>query len=362
LSYLQQVVNRIVSTSNGSYSYDANGNTMTDASGKSYTWNFENRLVSAVVPGTGTVAFKYDPFGRRVYKSSPNFTGIFAYDGYNLIETMSSSGAVVARYTQTQNIDEPLAEVCPGGSSYYEADGLGSITSLSNSGGSVANTYTYDSFGNVTNFTGTISNPFRYAARESDPETGLNYNRARYYEPSNGRFMSEGPIRFMGGINFYAYVGNSPLDFVDPFGLCPPQNQPVVLQNPCQVQGRALPPSAYAQSGQAALANPSNFYLDVAMGFPRGSYLDAQPLASGTRFQNQAYGNYVYGVYMQAAGFSLYQTLSDAEAYAAYSKVWNWNQYSGDQMDPNYTLLPAASVTNITNGYNAQANGTDLIP
>jgi len=58
-----------------SYTYDANGNTLTDASGKSYTWDFENRLVSAVVPGTGTVNFKYDPFGRRIYKLSPNFIG-----------------------------------------------------------------------------------------------------------------------------------------------------------------------------------------------------------------------------------------------------------------------------------------------
>ena len=49
--------------------YDANGNTLSDPSGKSYSWDFENRLVQAVVPGTGTVAFKYDPFGRRIQKS-----------------------------------------------------------------------------------------------------------------------------------------------------------------------------------------------------------------------------------------------------------------------------------------------------
>jgi len=51
------------------YAYDANGNTLSDPSGKSYSWDFENRLVQAVVPGTGTVAFKYDPFGRRIQKS-----------------------------------------------------------------------------------------------------------------------------------------------------------------------------------------------------------------------------------------------------------------------------------------------------
>ena len=59
----------------GSYTYDANGNTLSDASGKSYTWDFENRMVQAVVPGTngGTSTFKYDPFGRRIQKSGPGF-------------------------------------------------------------------------------------------------------------------------------------------------------------------------------------------------------------------------------------------------------------------------------------------------
>jgi hypothetical protein len=55
-------------------SYDNNGNTLTDASGKSSTWDFENRMVQAVVPGTNggtTTTFKYDPFGRRIQKSGP---------------------------------------------------------------------------------------------------------------------------------------------------------------------------------------------------------------------------------------------------------------------------------------------------
>jgi RHS repeat-associated protein len=198
---------------------DANGNTLTDPSGKSYSWDFENRMTQVVVPGTGTVAFKYDPFGRRIYKSSPNFTGIFAYDGGNLIETANSSGTVLASYTQGENLDEPLAELRSGGSSYYEADGLGSITSLSISTGTVANTYAYDSFGNLTNFTGTLKNPFQYASRESDPETSLYYNRARYYNPGTGRFLSEDPIRFYGGNNFYRYVLNNPVNFIDPTGL-----------------------------------------------------------------------------------------------------------------------------------------------
>jgi hypothetical protein len=70
--------NDLISTPSGSYTYDANGDTLTDASGKACTWDFENRLVQAVVPGT--VTFKYDHFGTRIQKSSPggitNFLGI----------------------------------------------------------------------------------------------------------------------------------------------------------------------------------------------------------------------------------------------------------------------------------------------
>jgi RHS repeat-associated protein len=217
--------------------YDANGNTLSDPSGKSYSWDFENRLTQALVPGTGTVAFKYDPFGRRIQKSGPLGTTNYLYDGKdirsNVIEEVDNSGNVLARYTQNRGIDQPLAEVRSSATSYYEADGLGSVTSLSGSTGAVANTYTYDSFGKVTNFAGTLSNPFQYTGHGSDPETNLDYYRFRYYDPSTGRFLSEDPIAFSGGIDFYSYVRNHPLDYVDLFGLScckkspppPPPNQ-----------------------------------------------------------------------------------------------------------------------------------------
>src|SRR6266487_348794 len=181
--------------------FDYNGNTLTKVVGSnttSYAWDIENRLSSVTLPGSGgTVNFKYDPFGRRVYKSSSSGTSVFAFDGDNLIEETNSSGAAVARYAQTQNIDEPLAMLRSAATSYYHADGLGSVTSLSNAAGSIANTYTYDSFGKLTNSTGSLVNPFRYTARESDTETSLYYYRARYYDPQTGRFTREDPASFL---------------------------------------------------------------------------------------------------------------------------------------------------------------------
>jgi RHS repeat-associated protein len=101
------------------------------------------------------------------------------------------------------------------------ADGLGSVTSLSSSAGSIANTYTYDSFGNLTNSTGSLTNSFRYTAREFDTETSLYYYRARYYDPNAGRFLSEDPIGFHAGIDQYRYALNNPTKYRDPSGLWP---------------------------------------------------------------------------------------------------------------------------------------------
>jgi RHS repeat-associated protein len=168
--------------------------------------------------GQASDSFKYDPFGRRIYKSSGSGASIYAYDGDNLIEKTNSTGGVVARYEQGLNIDEPLAMLQSATTSYYQADGLGSVTSLTNSTGANAETYSYDSFGNILATTGSLTNSFRYTGREFDSETSLYYYRARYYDPNSGRFLSEDSIGFAGGINFYSYVGNSSTGLVDPSG------------------------------------------------------------------------------------------------------------------------------------------------
>ena len=224
--YAVNASNELTSTPSTSYAYDHNGNTLTktDSTGTTnYTWDFENRLTSLALPGSGgTVTFKYDPFGRRIYKSSSSATSIFAYDGDNLVEETNSSGAVVARYSDGLNIDEPVAMLRSSATSYYHADGLGSITSLSNGAGSLAQTYTFDSFGKQTASSGSLTNPFQYTGRESDTETGLYYYRARYYDQSVGRFISEDPLKsVLPSMNFYPYVRNRPTFFVDRTGKDP---------------------------------------------------------------------------------------------------------------------------------------------
>jgi RHS repeat-associated protein len=221
-SYSYNASNELTASSSGSYTYDANGNTLSDAQGRSFTWDFENLLTQAVVPGTngGTTTFRYDPFGRRIQKSGPLGTTNYLYDGKNSLEEVDNSGNVLARYTQTLSFDDPLAELRSGATTYYQADGTKSITSLTDAASSVAGTYAYDAFGNLLSSTGSLMNPFRYTGRELDSETGLYYYRARYYDQNIGRFVSEDPIKFKGGVDFYSYVKNRPVVFTDPTGTC----------------------------------------------------------------------------------------------------------------------------------------------
>jgi RHS repeat-associated protein len=194
----------------------------TGSNSTTYAWDFENRLTTVTLPGSGgTVTFKYDPFGRRIYKSSSTATSVYAYDGSNLVEETNATGSVVARYTQGLNIDEPLAMLRSSMTSYYEQDGLGSVSSLSNSTGALGNTYSYDSYGNLTASTGSLVNWFRFTARDFDTETNLQFSRNRYYDPNPGRFLNEDRLRFRAGVNFYRYVSNSPVNLLDPFGLLP---------------------------------------------------------------------------------------------------------------------------------------------
>ncbi len=120
-------------------------------------------------------------------------------------------------YVRTLNIDDHLTRITGSTIRHYVKDALGSVMALVDDSGATKTTYVYDAFGNITTTGETSDNPFQYTGREND-ETGLYYYRARYFSPEMQRFISEDPIRLRGGINFYSYVQNNPVNYIDPSG------------------------------------------------------------------------------------------------------------------------------------------------
>ncbi len=206
--------------------YDENGNlaSITNSCGTTtYTWDARNRLIG--IDGFDencnhlSASFKYDALGRRIEKTINGETIQYLYDGLDIVQEIKD-GMVYANYIRTLNIDEPLARIKANGTiRYYHADALGSIIALTDDLGNVRTQYNYSPFGETELIGEPSDNPFQYTSREND-DTGLYYYRFRYYSPILKRFISEDPIGLLGGdMNYYVYVWNSPLRFVDPFGL-----------------------------------------------------------------------------------------------------------------------------------------------
>lgn len=210
--------NELLTAGTTNFTYDLNGNLATKNDGTdpwTYEWDAENRLTRVTRNGAEVARHRYDALGRRVGKTASGVTTTYTYDGEDIVrETVGSTSRV---YVHGPGIDEPLARVTDSTATYLHADGLGSIVNHTNSAGSVVYSRGYDAFGNLE--TGANEAGYAFTGREWDPETGLYYYRARYYDPTTGRFVSEDPLGFRAGPNFYAYVNNNPAVRVDPYGL-----------------------------------------------------------------------------------------------------------------------------------------------
>jgi len=166
--------------------------------------------------------YDYDELDRRVAFTMPN--GVKASYGYDLpgrlgyIEYKQESGNVNSVYTHGAGVDEPLMRRGTT-TEFYQADALGSIIALTNNSGTITTSYAYSPYGLKQTAGIASSNPYAFTGREDDG-TGLYFYRARYYSPSQKRFIAEDPLEFGGGdSNFYSYVSGDPANKTDPSGF-----------------------------------------------------------------------------------------------------------------------------------------------
>ena len=250
-TYQYDGANRLTQDRNHTYAYDATGNLiqkvrLRDGRITTYTYDPEDRLIRVVTP-QAEVVFQYDPLGRRIEKQvirwededgdhqpdpdeeTPPWVTRYFYDHQDILAIFRDTGRGDARYTHGPGIDEPLAEVRGNRPRYYHADLLGSVIALTGRQGDPLRQYQYSAFGVPADHRGDAQ-PYRFTGREWDKEIDLYYYRARYYHPRVGRFLGPDPIPLASGArSLYAYVGNNPINFVDPTGEFPWWVVPIVI-------------------------------------------------------------------------------------------------------------------------------------
>lgn len=304
--------NRVTSDGTFDYTHDDEGNIVAQVNATTdetwlYTYNQLNQLVEAehdpdgVGTGTGIdlrVEYAYDVFGNRIERSvdddgdgagsavvepfaynvginsplAPYGRGAGGEGGLaNAWADLDGSSSLTTRRLFTDAVDAVFARIDDADNlDWYLTDRLGSVRDIMDSAGTIQDHIDYFGFGVVDSESDpAYGDRYKWTARELDDQTGLQYNRARWYSFDINAWMSEDPIRFAAGdANLRRYVGNDAANSVDPSGLTGngTSNGPVIVNSttgPEIINGNPfaevpLPPPQFASSGQQSQLPPQN--------------------------------------------------------------------------------------------------------
>lgn len=233
--------NRVSADGGWAWAYDPAGQpTGKAAGGASWGYEYDHRgqLVAAERAGGGRVTYRYDALGNRVGRTEAAAGGAvvsderYALDGwdpadpatagrenFDAVADLDAAGGVTARRVFADGFDTLGVRVDAAGAGWYLADRQGSVRLVTDGTGAVTGGRSYTGFGAEASEAGTGLDRYGWTGREVDDATGLQFNRARWYDAGGGRWLGEDPARWAAGdANLYRYAGNGPTNATDPSG------------------------------------------------------------------------------------------------------------------------------------------------